>query len=129
MLAWGLSWPVSRGFQNGGAALVEQCNTAFTNNYNNGGGLTAFLATPNLPAACATTPTLNDVSRNLQNPKYVEWNLEVQHALTPNTIFSVNYVGNRGYSELYFSDYLNGFGFGNLPATAPDPRVGRVNFL
>ena len=128
-LAWDLNSPASTAFPNSGVALVQQCNTAFANNYNNGGSLTTFLATPNLPAACATTPTLNDVSPNLQNPKYVEWNLEVQHALTPNTIFSVNYVGNRGYSELYFNDYLNGFGFGNLPATAPDPRVGRVNFL
>jgi hypothetical protein len=134
-LAWDLNSPSSSAFPTSGVALVQQCNTAFTSNYNNGGSLTTYLATPGLPSVCATTPTLNDVSRNLQNPKYVEWNLEVQHALTPHTILSANYVGNRGYSELYYNDYLNGFagagqfGFGILPATAPDPRVGRVNFL
>jgi hypothetical protein len=41
----------------------------------------------------------------------------------------VNYVGNHGYDELDFNNDLNGFGFGNLPAAAPDPRVARVNFL
>jgi len=134
-LAWDLNSPASTAFPNSGVALVQQCNSAFTSNYYNGGSLTTYLATPGLPSVCATTPTLNDVSRNLQNPKYVEWNVEIQHSLTPHTIVSANYVGNRGYSELYFNDYLNGFagqgqfGYGILPTTAPDPRVGRVNFL
>ena len=37
---------------------------------------------------------------------------------------SANYVGNHGYDGLVFNPDLNGFGFGSLPATAPDPRVG-----
>jgi len=134
-LAWDTKSPSATTFPTSGVALIQQCNSAFNSNYYNGGSLTTFLATPGLPAGCATTPTLNDVSRDLQNPKFVEWNLEIQHSLTPNTILSANYVGNRGYSELYYNDYLNGFagagqfGFGVLPATAPDPRVGRVNSL
>lgn len=72
---------------------------------------------------------MNDVSRNLQNPKYVEWNVEVQHSFGSHTVASANYVGNHGYDGLIFNNDLNGFGFGQLPATAPDPRVGRVNFL
>ena len=128
-LAWDLKSPTTTAFPNSGVALVQTCNAAFTSNYNNGGSLTTYLATPGLPAACATTPALNDVSRNLQNPKYVEWNLEVQYQLTPNTIFSINYVGNRGYSELYTNGYQNAFGFGSLPLLPADPRVGRVNFL
>jgi hypothetical protein len=134
-VAWDLKPPATTGFPGSGVSLVQQCNTAFNSNYFAGGSLTSFLAIPGLPAGCATTPTLNDVSRNLQNPKYVEWNVEVQHMLTPHTIFKVNYVGNRGFSELYYDDYLNGFagpgqiGFGVLPLTPPDPRVGRTNFL
>jgi Carboxypeptidase regulatory-like domain/TonB-dependent Receptor Plug Domain len=134
-LAWDLKSPASSTFPGSGVSITQQCNSAFASNYNTGGNLTTFLATPGLPAGCATTPTLNDVSRNLQNPKYVEWNFEIQHSLSPHTIVSANYVGNRGYSELYYNDYLNGFagagqfGFGELPLTAPDPRVGRVNFL
>lgn len=93
------------------------------------------MATPGLPAACATTPAVNDVSRSLDNPKYLEWNVEIQRQLTPKTLFSINYVGNKGYDELYDNDYLNAFagpgqiGYGILPLTAPDPRVGRVNYL
>jgi hypothetical protein len=134
-LAWDLGSPSSTAFPDSSVSLVQQCNSAFTSNYYAGGNLNTFLATPGLPAGCATTPTLNDVSRNLQNPKYVEWNFEIQHSLTPHTIIEANYVGNRGFSELYFNDYLNAFagpgqlGYGILPAAAADPRVGRVNFL
>jgi hypothetical protein len=137
-LAWDLNSPSTTAFPNSGVSIVQQCNSAFTSNYYNGGNLNTYLnsfTNPTLAASCATTPTLNDVSRNLENPKYLEWNLEVQRQLTPNTIFSANYVGNRGYDELYYNDYLNAFagpgqfGYGVLPLTAPDPRVGRVNFL
>jgi len=128
-LAWDTKAPGSTAFPTSGVALVQACNSAFNSNYNSGGSLTTYLATPGLPAGCATTPAVNDVSRNLQNPKYVEWNLEVQRLLTANTIFSVNYVGNKGLDELYLNDYQNGFGFGSLPAAPADPRVGRVSFL
>jgi hypothetical protein len=128
-LAWDLNPPSSTAFSGSGVALVQQCNSAFTSNYFSGGNLNTYLATPGLPSVCATTPTLNDVSRNLTNPKYVEWNLEVQHSLGTKAIVSANYVGNYGYDELYTNNYLNSFGFGSLPATAPDPRVGLVKFL
>ncbi len=137
-LAWDLKSPSATAFPTSGVSIVQQCNSAFTSNYYSGGNLTSYLnsfTNPTLATSCATTPTLNDVNRNLQNPKYVEWNFEIQRQLTPNTIFSANYVGNRGYSELYYNDYLNAFAgpgqfaYGQLPATAPDPRVGRVNFL
>ncbi len=128
-LAWDLNSPATTAFPTSGVALVQQCNTAFNSNYFSGGNLNTYLATPGLPAGCATTPTLNDVSRNLSNPKYVEWNFEIQHALGNKAIVSANYVGNYGYDELYSNDYQNSFGFGDLPATAPDPRVGLVKFL
>ena len=62
-------------------------------------------------------------------PTTQEWNLEVQHSFGSRTVVSANYVGNRGYDLLYYNNTLNGFGFGSLPAAAPDPRVGEVNFL
>jgi Carboxypeptidase regulatory-like domain/TonB-dependent Receptor Plug Domain len=134
-LAWDLQSPSNTAFPTSGVATVQQCNSAFTSNYYNGGNLNTFLATPGLAAGCATTPAVNDVSRSLKNPKYIEWNVELQRQLTPNTLFSINYVGNKGYDELYFDDYGNAFagpgqfGYGLLPVTAPDPRVGRVNYL
>jgi Carboxypeptidase regulatory-like domain/TonB-dependent Receptor Plug Domain len=127
-LAWDLNSPATTAFPTSGVAQVQECNTAFNSNYFSGGNLNTYLATPGLPAGCATTPALNDVSRNLANPKYVEWNVEVQHQIGP-MVLSANYVGNYGYDELYFNSYQNSFGFGQLPATAPDPRVGVVKFL
>jgi len=105
------------------AALVAQCNTAFQNNFNSGGTAAAFLASA--PAGCAT-PNLNDVVGKLQNPKYVEWNLMVQHEIGKRTVVSVNYVGNHGYDELLENPYLNSFGFGGLPSSPADTRVQNV---
>ena len=108
---------------NSAAALVAQCNTAFQNNFNSGGTAAGFLAAA--PAGCAT-PNLNDVVSQLKNPKYVEWNLMVQHELGKRTVVSVNYVGNHGYDELLENPYLNSFGFGGLPSSAADTRVQNV---
>jgi hypothetical protein len=138
--------PGSTAFPTSGVTLVTQCNGAFLSNYNSGGSLTTGGASGTGYTGAAapfggclnglgqlSVPTLNDVSRNLQNPKYVEWNFEIQHTFGARTVVSVNYVGNHGYDELIINPDLNGFGFGSLPAAtalgAPDPRVARVNFL
>ncbi len=134
--------PGSTAFPNSGPAIVAGCNTAFTQNYLTGGSLTTggssgggyqgaaapFGGCLNSLGALSV-PTLNDVSRNLKNPKFVEWNLELQHTFGAHTVVSANYVGNHGYDGLVTNPDLNGFGFGQLPATAPDPRVARVNYL
>jgi hypothetical protein len=105
------------------AAIITQCNTAFQNTFNGGGTVNDFLAA--VPAGCAT-PDLNDVVGRLQNPKYLEWNLQVQHTVGQRTVVSVNYVGNHGYDELLENPFQNGFGFGNLPASPVDTRVQNV---
>jgi hypothetical protein len=137
--------PGSTAFPNSGPAIVAGCNTAFTQNYLSGGSLTTggssgggyqgaaapFGGCLNSLGALSV-PSLNDVSRNLKNPKFVEWNLEVQHTFGAHTVVSANYVGNHGYDGLVTNPDLNGFGFGQLPSTVqgpPDPRVARVNYL
>lgn len=135
-LAWDLQPLSSSAFPNSGVSIVQQCNTLFNHNYNSGGSFNTYQAAVNALAGsnpafagCLTTPTVNDVNSTFQNPKYVEWNFEIQRQLGKNTIVSLNYVGNRGYDELFYNNNLNGFGFGSLTATAaPDARVGRVNF-
>jgi hypothetical protein len=127
--------PGSTAFPGSGVNLVTQCNSAFLSNYNNGGNLAGYAAAAAPVGGCLnglgqlSTPILNDISRNFQNPKYIEWNVEVQHTFGARTVFSVNYVGNRGYDELITNSDLNGFGFATLPATAPDARVGQVNYV
>jgi hypothetical protein len=142
-VAFDTQGPGSTAFPTSGVNLVTQCNSAFAANYSSGGSLTTGGssgggyqgAAAGINGGCLNAlgnlavPTLNDVSRNLQNPKYVEWNFEVQHSFGSHTVASANYVGNHGYNGLIFNDDLNGFGFGQLPAVAPDPRVARVNFL
>ena len=56
-----------------------------------------------------------------QNPKYVEWNLEVQHTFGAHTVSSANYVGNHGYDELILNPNLNGFGFGDSSGNRARP--------
>ena len=128
--------PGSTAFPTSGVSLVTECNAAFLSNYNSGGNYAGYqTAALGIPGQCLnaqgalSVPTLNDVSRNLQNPKYVEWNFEIQHTFGAHTVISANYVGNHGYNELITNPDVNGFGFGNLPAAAPDPRVARVNYL
>jgi hypothetical protein len=127
--------PGSTAFPSSGVNLVTQCNGAFSSNYASGGNLAGYAAAAAPLGGCLnglgqlSVPTLNDVSRNLQNPKYVEWNFEIQHTFGSHTVVSANYVGNHGYDELISNPDVNGFGFGNLPAAAPDPRVARVNYL
>ncbi len=135
--------PTSTAFPGSGPSLVSQCNAAFLANYNSGGSLTTggssgggyMGAASGIPGGCLnaqgnlSVPTLSDVSRDLKNPKYVEWNFELQHTFGSRTVASINYVGNHGYDGLVTNNDLNGFGFGTLPATPTDPRVGKVDFL
>jgi hypothetical protein len=71
------------------------------------------------------------------NPKFVEWNLEVQRRIAANTMVSFNYVGNHGYDIQLINPYLNGYctpaicgsGFTELPLAAPDASVAAVQQL
>jgi hypothetical protein len=145
--------PATTTFPNSGVAAVQECNTAFSANYAAGGSLTGnggnnltnrYNALPN-PTACFSStdaplvPNYNSAASKIDNPKYVEWNLEIQHAFGHTLAFTADYVGNYGYDELFQDPYLNSFcdatctGAGltgtGLPASAPDPRVGSVLFL
>ncbi|MGH9683048.1 MAG: carboxypeptidase regulatory-like domain-containing protein [Candidatus Acidiferrales bacterium] len=141
-------------FPTSGVDLVTGCNAAFLSNFNSGGNLNTYAAAA--PTCAAVVPGLNDTPSKVLNPKYVEWNLELQHTFGRNSVISANYVGNRGFDELLVNPYLNGFcdptvcgaptvanpnpppatllnptaPFAKiLPGAALDPRVANVNFL
>jgi len=142
-IAFDLNPPGSTAFPTSGPTVVSECNSGFLSNYNSGGSLTTggssgggyAGAAAGVPGGCLnalgnlSVPTLNDISRNFKNPKYVEWNFELQHTFGARTVVSANYVGNHGYDGLVTNSDLNGFGYANLPTTAPDPRVARVNYV
>jgi len=117
---------VSPASPNSAAALIAGCNTAFQSNFNAGGTVGTFLALA--PAGCQP-PNLNDVVSQLRNPKYVEWNFEMERRLNSKTVVTANYVGNKGYDEILQFPYLNAFGFDGLPTMPIDTRVKSVTQL
>jgi outer membrane receptor protein involved in Fe transport len=119
-----------------GVNLVQSCNAAFQTAFHGGQTLSQYQAAA--PACAAALPPLYDVTAKTLNPKFVEWNFEVQHTLAKKTLVSVNYVGNHGYDILLVNPYLNAFctaavcgsGFTELPVgAAPDARVAAVQQL
>jgi hypothetical protein len=119
-----------------GVNLVQSCNSAFQSAFHGGQTLSQYQAAA--PACAAALPPLYDVTAKTLNPKFVEWNFEVQHTLAKKTLVSVNYVGNHGYDILLTNPYLNAFcttavcgsGFTELPVgAAPDARVAAVQQL
>ena len=117
-----------------GVSLVQSCNSAFQTAFNSGQTLAQYTAAA--PAGCGVPP-LFDVPSKFNNPKFAEWNLEVQHTLARNTVVSLNYVGNHGYDIQLVNPYLNAFctpttcgsGFTQLPLAAADTRVAAVQQL
>jgi hypothetical protein len=136
----------STAYPNSGPSFVKGCNEAFSANYAAGGTVGDYLASA--PASCsAALPNYQATQAKVLNPKYLEWNIEVQHTFGKNTVFSANYVGNHGYDEVLLNPFANAFCDVNcaatastgtllfdltkvgLPAVAPDPRVATVFLL
>ena len=84
-------------------------------------------------------PAYTSIVDNIKNPKYLEYNLEVEQQIGSKTSVSVNYVGNRGYDEFIFDPGQNAFCTvahcpNGLPGVVigsarPDNRFGRVTEL
>jgi Carboxypeptidase regulatory-like domain len=147
-LAFDLQPNSSTAFPTSGVNVVQQCNGVFASNFANGGNLNTYAtAASGINGGCISAatgnlivPNLADTAGKILNPKYLEWNFEIQRALTRSTSLSLNYVGNHGYDELMEDPFLNsycdpvnclGAGFTNsgLPSSAPDPRVANVTQL
>ncbi len=122
--------PIAPGVANGAFAQAAANNAALVNGFASGGTLASIRAvvpTFNGPNFYGTTP-------HMLNPRYAEWNLEVEQAFGDKMVASVNYVGNRGSKLLILTNGTNAFvksgtTFASLPATAPDPRFGVVTNL
>ena len=77
-----------------------------------------------VPAGAKLVP--GGVQPDLQTPTLVSWSLRLEHELSPNTAFSIGYVGSHGYHELVGVD-------ANQPTpticpAAPCPAVFPANF-
>ncbi|MGB6200453.1 MAG: carboxypeptidase regulatory-like domain-containing protein [Candidatus Acidiferrales bacterium] len=135
---------ISTAEPNNAQAVLTACNTAYNHAFSSGGTFDSYLdsditlgsMTETASAAGCETPVLFDAVSPLQAPKYLEWNLELQHAFGSGTTLSIDYVGNHGWDEIVINPYLNSFyqpgtfesvpSFGDLPPAPPDARVTDV---
>lgn len=106
-------------------ALVAASNAALQQGF--AGGATLAQLQAQVPGFAP--PNFFTISQNVQTPRYVEWNAEIQHAFGDKYLLSVNYVGNHGFDELVQTVLQNAFspaGLAGLPTTAPDQRFGQI---
>ena len=127
--ASGTPLPIAPGLANGAFAQAAANNTAFLNGFASGGTLASIQAV----VPTFKGPNFYTTNPHMLNPRYAEWNLEIEQAFGEKTVANINYVGNHGSQLLLLSNGTNAFAktgtFGNLPATAPDPRFGVVTSL
>ncbi len=116
-------------------SLASGANASFLGAFANGGTLSSIVQTNPF----FFPPGLTSSDARIRQPRYQEWNLEVQHDLGFETVLSANYVGNHGIFEAVQNNGVNAFGFGGLPAgrnistpngpltVGPDARFSTVN--
>ncbi len=120
---------VAQNNANSAFATVANSNTAFHNGFAGGATLAQLQAAVPLGFSA---PNFNTVENELKNPKYYEWNLEVQQAIGTNYLVSLNYVGNHGHDEVNQNLFNNAYsvkGFQGLPTASPDPRFAEIREL
>lgn len=113
---------------NSAFANVANSNAAFRNGFASGATVSQLQAA----VSGFSKPNFNTVANQLYNPKYYEWNFEIQQSFTHSAIFSLNYVGNHGYQEInqtLFANQYDPLGFQALPTTAPDKRFAEIREL
>lgn len=103
--------------------VAKNSNQAFLTGFSSGQTLAQIQAADPFFAV----PGLTASDKEIRQPRYQEWNLEIQQNIGWNTVFSMNYVGNHGIFEAVQNNGVNAFGFGGLPGAAPDARFGTVN--
>lgn len=113
----------------GGYDRAAAYNSVFHSAFASGGTLGSIQA--QIPTF--TGPNFFTNTSHFVNPRYAEWNLEIQHSLDSKTVATLGYVGNHGSNLVVQQNGINAFciqcPFGTLPSTAPDPRFGRIREL
>jgi Carboxypeptidase regulatory-like domain len=107
---------------NSGAAAAAASNAAFVANYNAGA---SFNTLSNLGIGFVA-PTFTSTTRQVFYPMYESWSLAVEQQLDSKTVVSLTYVGNHGYHEPILNAGVNAYGFGSLPAAAPQASFAAV---
>ncbi len=112
---------------NSAFAMVTNSNAVFQNGFASGQTLAQMKS-----AGLLAVPNFNTVANKLYNPKFYEWNFELQQAFGSKYLLSINYVGNKGYQEInqtLFANQYSVLGFQALPTAPPDARFGQIREL
>lgn len=108
--------------------IAASTDQSIKSGFSNGGTLASLTAAN--PAFAA--PNLASTDPFVKQPRYYEWNFEVQRDLGWHTLLSLNYVGNHGIDEFIQNNGLNAFcsacapSFAVFPSSPLDPRFGAV---
>ncbi|HEY1938021.1 MAG TPA: TonB-dependent receptor [Candidatus Angelobacter sp.] len=121
-----LNLPISPAAPGNLFATNAAANAAFQQGFANGATLAQLQASVGATGGLFVPPNFTTPAGEIRQPRYQEWNLELQQAIGWNTFLSLNYVGNHGIFEPVQNIAVNAFGFGGLPTTVPDPRFGTV---
>jgi len=109
-------------------------NTALQTGYSSGATLSTIQAAVAAAGSSFSTPSLTTFATHVVNPKYLKWNLEIEHSVGDKTAVSLNYAGNHGYDLFTTNRGLNSYcslahcptGFQDLPSVAPDTRFANI---
>ena len=119
---------------------AAQNNAAFQSAFANGG----TLASIQQQVPTFSPPSFATVASRIRNPRYQEWNLQLEQGIGQKTSVSLNYVGNHGIHETVQNPSVNAFcdatclgpnglnapagttQFVGLPTVQPDPRFSSV---
>jgi Carboxypeptidase regulatory-like domain/TonB-dependent Receptor Plug Domain len=131
--SFSVTGPLSPGVAGNVSATAAADNLALTNGFADA----ATLAQLQAKVPGFSPPTVFTGAASIHDAIYREWNVQVQHSLTPTMAVSVNYVGNFGYNEAFTVPGLNAFcpvsacpaGYADLPAAPIDPRFATVTEL
>ncbi|HZR57957.1 MAG TPA: carboxypeptidase regulatory-like domain-containing protein [Terriglobales bacterium] len=106
-----------------------QSNAAFQAGFANGATLADLQAS--VPGGFSP-PTYNSMGNKLLNPKFLEYNFEVQQQLGTNYSLSLDYVGNHGMDIMTVNPFQNALCNNNCPfggtitANPPDARFAQI---
>jgi hypothetical protein len=103
--------PVAPGTTSGGTASVKDLGassySSFLGGFSSGATLASILASNPF----FTPPGYTSIANQINNPKYLEWNFEIQQAFGSKMQLNLNYVGTHGYDNLIQNANLNAANF------------------
>jgi hypothetical protein len=134
-----MGWVPSESCPSGSGCVINEfaaasaLMTAFSQGFAKGQNLSQIVGglSPALQSVWALSPAppaLTSSDAMTHTPQYQKWSLGIEQQIGANSSVSATYVGTHGVYLLTDNNSINAYGFGSLPATAPDPRFGEVSF-